>query len=161
MIKVWIDSGKSGGHEDLLLQLESINLTKVADTYYFTLDNSFRRGDESTNKVYLNLKQLLEGWVSSIRQIESGETVCLPFDFSDQYIGCLKVAALENGLISVNYGYTVKYIGSSFNPSRYADFILKDDEYKATTESFTTSKTIFLEDIKQSVSDIVALHNTL
>lgn len=56
MISVTINQKIAGGHGNLLLRLELIEFSQVADTYYFALDTAFMKGDESEEKVILNLR---------------------------------------------------------------------------------------------------------
>lgn len=142
------------GHTNLLLNLQPINFSQVADTYYFALDNSFRHGDESEEKVILNIKRLLECWLDAVKNLGSSEVSYLPFDFSDQYIGCIRVEGVDANNLSVSYGSTRKFEGSSFRPSQCKQFVLDPSDYDSTTNSFILKRSSFIRNIKSSIKRI-------
>lgn len=150
MINVWLDNNKFGGHGNLFMSLPYLNFTEEADTYYFALDNLFMKGDESTKKVILNIKQLLSYWCDSVEKLKIGEIFFLAFNYSDEYIGCFRVEALNDDEIIVSYGDTRKFSGSSFSPSQFSDFRIGDADYSVTTDSFKVKKSIFVKDINLS-----------
>lgn len=154
MINVTIDPTIEGGHGNLVLKLESIKFSQVADTYYFALDSSFMKGDESEQKVIMNLHNLLKCWFAAVQKLESGDVKFLPFDFSDQYIGCLRVEKLEGDNILVDYGSTRKFEGSSFKPSKCEEFVLSDKDYERSTASFICAKSVILSNIRSSMDSI-------
>lgn len=151
MIDVTIDTTIEGGHGNLLLRLEAIGFTQVADTYYLAIDPSFMKDDVSERKVILNLRNLLEWWSASVEKLETEGVTYLPFDFSDQYIGCLRVAMRDAQILSVDYGSTRKFQGDSFDPSQCEAFVLADKDYNKSTDSFTCKKSVMLSDVKHSM----------
>lgn len=151
MIDVTVDRTIEGGHRNLVLALETIGFIQVADTYYFAIDPCFMNGDESEHKVILNLLNLLKWWSVSVEKIERGDATYLPFDFSDQYVGCLRVSIRDGQNVLVDYGSTRKFEGCSFSPSRCGGFVLTDQDYDTSTDSFVCKKSVILSDIKRSM----------
>lgn len=155
MIKIWKKIDSIGGHNNLILELLPLNFTKVADSYYFALDNGFMKGDESTLKVILNIELLLQNWMKKIEKIDVKETAYLPFDFSDQYIGCLRVKRISETMLSIDYGATLKYDAFLLSPSDFAEFEINDEDFsKDNINSFEISITDFNKDIRASISKL-------
>ena len=153
MIRIWLDN-KVGGHENLHVDLPKINYSKIADTYYFALDNLFMPDDESKEKAVLNIKQLLNYWCDAIQRLKKDEVVFLPFDYSDEYIGCFRIKYLNNDEITVDYGYTTEYEGCMFRPSQFLSFKMNDENYNITTDSFQCEKYEFIKDINLSIKSL-------
>lgn len=154
MIEIKLNRNKKGGHNNLFLELPKINFIKEADTYYFALDNLFMREIETSTKVRLNLINLFEHWINSINNLKKDDIVYLPFDFSDQYIGCLRIEKIDIDNISLSYGYTTQYDGTSLSPSSFEDFKISNQDYILVTESFTCLKSIIIEKIKLSIENL-------
>jgi hypothetical protein len=85
MLLEFRDNGRA--HDDLVLALPGY--TRTADSYYLALDSKLRPGDESPDKRRAVLVSLLQSWLTALDQLSSGDSVCLPYDFSDEYIGVL------------------------------------------------------------------------
>ena len=111
-------------------------------------------GDKSINKVTLNIKQLLNCWCDAIRYLKKDEIIFLPFDYSDQYIGCFRIKSLKNDEIIVDYGYTTKYEGWEIRPSQFHNFKINDVDYNIKTDSFQCEKYEFIESINSSINQI-------
>jgi hypothetical protein len=77
-----------GGHDDLHLWIEGYSRT--TDSYYLALDRAMLAGDESADKVRRVLIRLLQRWTDALAQATATRPVYLPYDFSDQYTGCLQ-----------------------------------------------------------------------
>ena len=75
-----------GLHCDLSVRLGTWQ--HVCDSYYFAIDETSTADAE----VPRALVQLLEQWTDQVRSLQpTGGTAFLPFDFSDQYTGWLRV----------------------------------------------------------------------
>jgi hypothetical protein len=83
------------GHKDLILRIPEIGLEQIADTYYFSLDISNLTENE-TRKVVLNLIGLLQNWKDKLSKLQSNKIVFLPFDYSDEYLGGLRVEFIDD-----------------------------------------------------------------
>ena len=150
MLKVWIEYSNKSQHKDLHLEIQSIGLKVVADTYYFILDDNINE-----NRIADFFKNLS----NTIEKLEEGETCYLPFDFSDQYIGCLQVHS-DDETVFVNYGFTTKYSGTNIQPSDIAEFVVDSAlEFRQTSETITTSKQELIADFL-SASDKNTLEKT-
>ena len=103
----------------IILRLDKVSFNQESNTYYFAIDKGFMPNSDSTYKVLKNLNLLVGKWGNCIGSMSDNERIVyLPFDFADEYIGCLRVELLTNGNVRVEYGYTEKIKGYSFNPSQ-------------------------------------------
>jgi hypothetical protein len=75
-------------HDDLHMWIEGY--LRTMDSYYLALDSALLAGDESADKVRRVLIRLLQRWVEALARATPTRTVYLPFDFSDEYTGCLQ-----------------------------------------------------------------------
>lgn len=142
------------GNKNLLLEVDEIHLREIADSYYFALDNSFMPEEESDTKVILNLRKLLEAWQDKLKTIRNGEEILLPFDFSDEYIGGLRIKGLEEEKIQVDYGFTTKFTGASINPSESLLRTLINEKFKSTSSFFVTMKENLINQITSSLANL-------
>jgi hypothetical protein len=147
----YIDNGKA--HEDVLLKLGGVE--RVCDSYYFALDTGIRPGDGSPFKVGLVLIRLIEQWSEIIETANNGSTVYLPFDFSDQYTGCIRCEVIGD-TCELHLGFSRRE-GWSMLPSNIieyshsvSDFALRSEE----VESIKISKEDLLGDLRASKSRI-------
>jgi hypothetical protein len=155
MIKIWLDKSIEGGHSNLFLEFSSSNFIQVADTYYFALDNFFMEGEESSFKVRQNLKNLLNKWISLIEKMKVNQKIYLPFDFSDEYIGCLRVDKISEFDLQVGYGSTRRFDGTSISPSQIEEFVIDDEVYSSSIDNIKIDKKLLLKNIQESIQDIV------
>jgi hypothetical protein len=66
---------------------------------------------EAPDKVEKCLKLMISSWVAAIEKAEVSQTIHLPYDFSDQYIGVLRVKINSDNEVSLSSGHTTKYCG--------------------------------------------------
>ncbi len=76
-------------HEDIVLRFGDAETR--SDSYWIARDNNLRPDDRSPAKVRLVIAQLLRQWERDVTTLEIGATACLPWDFSDQYSGWVRV----------------------------------------------------------------------
>lgn len=138
----------------IVLSLDKVSFNQESSTYYFAIDKGFMPETESTYKVLKNFNHLVGKWINCVESIsESVRIVYLPFDFVDEYLGCLRVELLPNGNLAVEYGYTEEIQGYSVNPSQIE--CLGPDkvrEYNNLSDTFECSrKELLLEFGKMSV----------
>lgn len=151
-MKIFYDSQSEKGHKDLTLVFDELELTEVADSYYFAIDNLFLPENESKDKVILVLKNLMDAWVKRVLMLLVNDVTFLPFDFSDQYLGCFRVEQINNKEISVCYGFTANVSGFEIPPSSIDNFlIMSDEEFEVTSHAVEFDKHIFVSSIKQSL----------
>jgi len=106
-------------HDDLSLSIGGA--TFRCDSYYFNLDDDGREDQSDHEKVKHALERLLHQWLTVARKLRDSDTVFLPYDFSDQYTGWLRV---------VRHGDTVDIVrgtsnieGWSFYPSEVGELL--------------------------------------
>ena len=127
------------GHEDLRLFSDEISFSVEADSYYLVLDNNILPSEESYKKAGIVLREMLYSWILQLKSLGSGEIILLPLDFSDQYVGCIRIEAIDEGNVLVNYGNTTKVLGYSISPS-LGQIKLNDEAFKVESDSFLTTK---------------------
>ncbi|MFH8737934.1 MULTISPECIES: hypothetical protein [unclassified Streptomyces] len=102
-------------HDDLVLSLGTWQ--HVSDSFYFANDPT----TTATKNVPQQLAGLLEQWVELVRELTpTGGTVFLPFDFSDECTGWLRVTSQDGRIARVEAGWSLIQ-GWSFNPSDITD----------------------------------------
>ena len=152
LIDIYIDE-ESWGHGDMNVRIGSH--TTVCDSYYLWSDPIYP--DDFPRKDLCVLKLLVSQWYSLILQTKDGESVLLPFDFSDEYTGCFKVmCALDEVIISIVATNDPNGIGIS--PSSIIDFAKRNLNLMALSEKFqysvTYSKNQILNDLQKLISKI-------
>jgi hypothetical protein len=75
-------------HNDILIRLG--NREVVGDTYYLALDNAYRPDESSEEKVQELFARLLATCAAKVEGLEDGESAYLPFDFQDEWLGCVR-----------------------------------------------------------------------
>ncbi|WP_327248481.1 hypothetical protein [Streptomyces sp. NBC_01320] len=104
-----------GIHDDLLLRLGVWR--HACDSYYFASDETPTTGAD----VAQQLARLLEQWGEQVQQLRpTGGTAFLPFDFSDECTGWLRVTSPDGNHARVEAGWSL-IEGWSFYPSDIAD----------------------------------------
>jgi hypothetical protein len=138
----------------LKLELSPISFLRESSTYYWAIDDFFEKGDEGVNKVLKNLKLMLSKWLDIILQNEKKGMFYLPFDFSDEYIGMLKISFSNYNIAKVEYGCTKALTGWEISPSQYKDFNIQPNGYKPISSSFEISTKDFIEDLNTWIKNI-------
>jgi hypothetical protein len=93
--------GWDARHDDLILQFAG--KTWCCDSYYLALDNTLLPGREDTEKVRVVLKRLIEQWLEAAENLRDGGVIYLPYDFSDEWIGCLRCSRSGDN-VTVSHG---------------------------------------------------------
>ena len=152
MIRIVIDKfGK--GHNDMFLKIDAIpSYSVAADSYY--LFDFLEISNFDLEK--LNLKEgeilkfgiveLLGYWTKRIKQIEKGQSVFIPFDLWDEYIGGLMLEKNETGF-KIQRVYTDKINGYGVEKSNI-DKQINDNEVhfiKEVQEWIIEEKALFNE----------------
>lgn len=104
-------------HDDIVVTLGSYEYT--CDSYYFAIDPHFP--GEDAEKTLKTIKILLRQWLLNIESLAEGETIYLPYDFSDEYIACIRARRIDDLLYCIP-GYT-SIPGHSVRPSNIDKFI--------------------------------------
>lgn len=75
-------------HNDVVIRLGDREV--VGDSYYFSLDDAYRPDDQSDEKVQELFARLLASCAARVENLEEGESAYLPFDFQDEWLGCVR-----------------------------------------------------------------------
>jgi hypothetical protein len=135
------------------LSIDDVGYTQEANTYYLAIDKGLMPGIDSTNKVLSVLHRLINNWIDVIESIledkSSNRLTYLPFDFSDEYLGCLRVELLSEGVLKIDYGYTYGIVGYTISPSKA--IFLNDDrikDYEQFSKSFKCEPDKLVSELK-------------
>ncbi|MCW3160623.1 hypothetical protein [Chryseobacterium oryctis] len=144
-------------HKDLYLNIPTIDVEEILDTYYFLIDKSFMPNLENKQKVILSLTDNFKYWILRTEALNKGETVAFPIDLSDEYIGFLLINALDENVLSVRYGSTQEITGWQINAHNPEQFDLKylNDTDISDSELIIT-KEDFINDIKRNINNLHA-----
>ncbi|SED96113.1 hypothetical protein SAMN04487765_0931 [Tenacibaculum sp. MAR_2010_89] len=162
MFKIYRDNVKLGGHNNLVFEIFKSGFKQVVDTYFFAIDKKFNPNDESLRKANLNIINLLENWL--IELDKGRKEIFLPFDFSDQYIGCIKVVIKEpNNLLCISYGATTEYSAISLKPSGYPEnFNLSENDFiEMDSNVLEISHSDFITIIKSCIIEFKSESNNI
>jgi hypothetical protein len=118
-----------GVHGDLLMRLGAWRHT--CDSYYLAIDESPAMGVDLASA----LARLLEQWVEQLEQLRvTGTPAFLPFDFSDQCTGWLRVSSTSPDQVLVEAGWS-GVAGWSFYPSDIADTAAGLSDFEPVTSA--------------------------
>ncbi len=138
------------GHKDIVFCLHDYSC--VCDSYYFFIDYNFYPDDGSVDKALKVMRQLLQQWMIAIENLTENETVYLPFDFSDQYTGCVE-CTVSQGKLVLRAGYSNREAWRSW-PSDISNYIHAINDFKVyanfTKHPVKMMKATFLSDISKS-----------
>jgi len=141
-----IDNDK-GGHDDLLFSIPDLIGDKEFDTYYFYLAVE---PAETIDEIKNAVSQLLQFWLDKVSGSINGETIFLPIDFSDQYIGCLKVQNQDMKLV-LTYGFSRRE-GYSVDPLNPENYYKEINDFKADSEKqMTIDQTVFISSLDKQI----------
>lgn len=142
---IYSDNGT--GHEDLILEMNPINLRVVADTYYFRILDDFEPITDENLRIKHAIALLLGYWMKKVISLDVSDYCYLPFDFSDQYTGCLKVAKIQKGSLNISYGYSLVE-GWSVDPLNPGDYTERVIDFRVTSKEFDIRSDDFASMIK-------------
>jgi hypothetical protein len=140
-------------HQDLVLEIPSIDFVLNADTYYFVLDNSI---DDypALNRKKTILSIILNQWKIKLEQMKLQNVCFLPFDFSDEYIGCFRFEIIEDDLVMGVYGITQTLLGMMINPSKLEQFNIVDSDFEEDSSHFNVSRSDLISSIEDSLNKL-------
>ena len=147
-------------HKDVSIIIDDL-ISNTQDTYYFLLDDFVLRDRENWQKVRVIFHFLLSHWQTKINNLSINKTDYLPFDFSDQYIGCFKLTDISDNQVNIRYGFTTKFNGTTLCPSQVDVFNLEPDEFIISLrypKSIITDKILLIQDIEVAKNNIIQ-HN--
>lgn len=137
-------SDNGTGHEDLILEINQINLRVVADTYYFRIIDDFEPSTDDDSRIKHAVAALLGYWMKKLAALNISEYCYLPFDFSDQYTGCLKVVKVQENAFRISYGYSLLVEGWNVDPLDPDDYTERVTDFQATTEEIEIQSNAFV-----------------
>jgi len=151
MFEIIYNKEKKDHHRDITIIISDINFHSEVDSYYLCIDSLFMPDHETPDKVEKCLKLMIENWVVTIEKIGVDRMVYLPYDFSDQYIGVLRVRMKSDGRIYFSAGHTTRYCGYEISPSRDTTLNLKEDEFVIDGDEVALSKDILINRLSNSL----------
>ena len=136
-------------NKEFVLELKQSNFKEYSDFYYYAIDNGI---GEKRNIVIENQIENIKNWKEQILNFTFGE-LFLPFDFSDQYLGCLRLSKGKSGY-NLSYGF-FDGIRAAY-PSYYRPFIPSKFDGKFI-ETFSISKVnceALINDIETNITKL-------
>ena len=137
------------------LAMEAIGLEQKADLYYLSLEGEANMQEPDSTALFSTIEKLLSGWLFQVNNLETQPIAYLPFDFSDEYIGCLKCQLISPGKVSVSYGYTREHKGHSVIPSHSEDFKMSEESYVPTSSSAILERAIVINHIEGCIKSLM------
>jgi hypothetical protein len=135
-------------HNDLSFSFNG--KVQKCDSYYFALDRNLASEDESQTKVRAVLKRLLEQWLEYVDNSALRDTLYLPYDFSDEYIGCLHCEVADS-FVSLTNGY-LSIGGYDVFPSDISDLVRTNSYFTVTDKnSMQIQKQDFIQELKENI----------
>lgn len=132
-----------GSHDNLRLRLGSYLHT--CDSYYLDIDDS----PTASLDLRTDLARLLEQWRSQIEELKgTAGTAYLPYDFSDECTGWLRVSSTDGHTAEVQAGWSLVN-GWSFMPS---DYVATSRAIKDFTPETYARIECSLEDLSQHIA---------
>jgi len=138
-------------HDDVVLILGDHR--DVCDSYYFAIDHTFMPSREDGQKVRIVLTVLLERWIEAITSSPTGHTVFLPYDFSDQYTGCIQCERVTDTDLHLTLGYS-KREGWAVMPSNPGDYFQTVSDFTGTGLPESCSLAVFVTAIHTAISEL-------
>lgn len=124
------------------------NFERLCDSYYFATDRDYD-AEEGSGKTREVLRLLLDQWIAHIGQLRDSECIYLPFDFSDQYTGCMRVMRRAN-----KYGLTPGWSaieGFLHCPSDISRYVWQVKDFSPCTDyTLTTTRELLLPQLEAS-----------
>src|SRR6478735_990855 len=133
MIEISIDTTQAL-RSNLVFKIPEANVDGCFDLYYF--------GTSDPSKQHLNpLQELVNYWINKSSEINVNELGYLPIDFSDEYIGCLKIERVTAEEFKLSYGFS-RIPGYGIDPADPGDFFIKvnDFEFDRDTNSIIVKR---------------------
>ncbi|GAB2559621.1 hypothetical protein [Spirosoma areae] len=152
MVITLLDEAKVPFHKDLYVSIPQLAISQYNDTYYFALDSGILPEEESYGKVKIVLRNLLYDWEVAVDLLIESNTVYLPIDFSDQYVGALKVFKEMPDSLIIYYSSHKMYGG--MYPSLMNKIRLGDEELYVSEKYFRISTQEFLSEIRRECDKV-------
>lgn len=135
-------------HDDLFLYFGE-EIIKC-DSYWFASDQNIEPNKEDADKVKTVIRELLNQWKLYVSGAKSGEVIYLPFDFSDEYTGCLR-CEFQNDFVLLRVGY-LQFNGLIFFPSDISTYVKSNKLFIKSKDSIIKlPRSEFLNQIKRNI----------
>lgn len=145
VVAFWWDRPATGGHDDLVLKLDG--WVHRCDSYYFAIEAENDGPGMGARRVAKVMLALLKQWRDRVLQLADGAIVYLPYDFSDQGTGWLRVQ--RSGLqLEITAGWS-SIEGYSFSPSDFSQ--IQPSDWQNSTDA--PVMVITLEEWVRAVTD--------
>ena len=138
-------------HQDLTLTITEIGLEQVADSYYVHIDDFYEVATDNENKTISVLIILLTFWLQKVKASIINKSFYLPFDYADEWTGCIRIKRVDDENIEINYGHT-SFEGWRTYPSKADDFMISDSDYNPEKLSAIIPIKQFDIDINKSIA---------
>jgi hypothetical protein len=142
-------------HKDIHLTIPTLNINIHSDSYFLAIDRNPQNNFTGYKKVADVLINVLKWWIHKIDKLEGNKTTYLPFDFSDQYIGCLKVRMIDDDSVSIQYGFTEVIRGVDISPRDLDKFAIEDKDFEDDSSETMVNLTKFKDSIIESIDHLV------
>lgn len=139
----------------ITFRIDAIDFEEEFSTYYWAIDTGFKKDDESTRKVLLNIKNKVLFWIELLNTNSLNEDLFLPIDYADEYIGCLKISFIEHDKLAFEYGYTESLSGHEVNPSKREKLSVND--FNAISGRIELSKECLYVSIMKNIQLVLSL----
>ncbi|KAJ3547895.1 hypothetical protein NM208_g1278 [Fusarium decemcellulare] len=135
------------GHGDLELSVGKCQF--IADTYYFLLD----AGPQAPPRLGSRIAGLLNQWLQLLDKLKPHESAYLPWDFSDQCTGWIRVTAVsgDTNSVLVEHGRS-SLKGWSFYPSDIVDTAASIRDWTPMCEQENTPVETELEILRAAIN---------
>jgi hypothetical protein len=134
----------------------NINAEEYADLYYFCTDNYYVKGENYLTKGILNFLLLLHNWKKHLLATPISQSVYLPFDFSDQYLGGLYIVVSDDENIEFGYAVSKEVEGWANSPTQLELMNLQKEKLIFIFEHQQMKKSEFLEFVDDSIYEILS-----
>ena len=126
----------------------------MADSYFLVGDKYLQTNKEGYVKVAEVLIHILLGWKNRIEALKFQGICFLPFEFYDEYIGCLRIQQIEQETFNLQYGFSTKIYGFGINPANVESFNIEDTDFRRDEGEIVIDKTTLLNCIDTSIQNI-------
>ncbi|WP_418510811.1 hypothetical protein [Corallibacter sp.] len=136
LLNIEIIENDKGGHEDLIFEIPELISEQIFNTYYFALAIEPKSGIKEIKNA---VAELIASWNKKQAEMENGQIIYLPIDFSDQYTGCLRVKKKND--LNLIYGFSRRegWSVDPINPTEYyesiSDFDTENDKSLTVNQS--------------------------
>jgi hypothetical protein len=152
------EANKSEPYKNYIFRFnqDDIEVIRYADLFYFCTDNYYVKGENYLTKGILNFLLLLHNWKKHLLATPISQSVYLPFDFSDEYLGGLYIVVLDDENIEFGYAISKTLEGGANSPTQLEMMNLQREELIFIFEHQQMKKSEFLEFVDDSIYEILS-----